>query len=307
MRIGIHVTPSGSAANAIDDLIGAAREAVDAGLAGFWLPQLFDIDALTALSVIGHEVPGIALGTAVVPTYPRHPIVMAGQALTVQAASGNRLHLGIGLSHQIVIEGMFGYSFDRPARHMREYLSALAPLLRGEQVSFQGETLKVATLAQMKVAGAEPCPILVAALAPAMLKLTGQLADGTLTWMVGPKTLANHVVPALTTAAAAARRPAPRVVVGLPVCVTDEPDQARQVASNAFAIYNQLPSYRAMLDKEGAEGPADVAIVGKEEAVAAQLADLTAVGATEVVAAMFGSRDQRRRTVALLSDLGTAG
>lgn len=307
MRIGIHVTPSGRAANAIDELIGAAREAAEAGLAGFWVPQLFDIDALTALSVIGREVPGIALGTAVVPTYPRHPIVMAGQALTVQAASANRLHLGIGLSHQIVIEGLFGYSFDRPARHMREYLSVLGPLLRGEQVSFQGETLRAATMAPMKVAGAEPCPVLVAALAPAMLKLTGQLADGTVTWMVGPKTLGNHVVPTLTEAAAAAQRPAPRIVVGLPVCVTDEPDQARRLASNVFAIYNQLPSYRAMLDKEGAEGPADVAVVGDEKSVAAQLAGLPAVGATEVLAAMFGSQDQRRRTLALLSDLATGG
>jgi F420-dependent oxidoreductase-like protein len=204
-----------------------------------------------------------------------------------------------------VIEGLFGYSFERPARHMREYLSVLGALIRGEQVTFLGETLKAATLAPMKVAGAEPCPILVAALAPAMLKLTAQLADGTVTWMVGPKTLASHVVPTISAAAAAAQKPAPRIVVGIPVCVTDEPDKARLRASNVFAIYNQLPSYRAMLDKEGAEGPADVAVVGGEEAVAAQLADLVEAGGTEVVAAIFGSRDERARTLALLSDLAT--
>jgi F420-dependent oxidoreductase-like protein len=303
MRIGIHLAPSGNAANAVDELVGTAREAAEAGLASVWLPQLFDIDALTALAAIGPQVPGIELGTAVVPTYPRHPIVMAGQALTVQAASGNRLHLGIGLSHKIVIEGLFGYSFERPARHMREYLSVLGPLIRGEPVSFQGETLKAATMAPMKVAGAEPCPILVAALAPGMLKLAGQLADGTVTWMVGPKTLASHVVPTLTAAAAAAKRPAPRIVVGLPVCVTDKCDEARQRASTLFAIYNQLPSYRAMLDKEGAEGPADVAVVGDEQAVAAQFAELAAVGGTEVVGAIFGSKQERDRTMALLSDL----
>jgi F420-dependent oxidoreductase-like protein len=307
MRIGIHFTPSGSTGNVIDELVGAAQQAVKAGLASFWLPQLFDIDALTALAAIGQQVPSIRLGTAVVPTYPRHPIVMAGQALTVQAACGNRLDLGVGLSHQIVIEGMFGYSFERPARHMREYLSALGPLLRGDQVAFQGETLRATTMAPMRVAGAEPCPILVAALAPAMLKLTAQLADGTITWMVGPKTLASHVVPTLTAAAATAQRPAPRVVVGIPVCVTDEPDDARGRASKVFAIYNQLPSYRAMLDKEGAEGPADVAIVGDEDAVAAQLAELLEVGGTEVLAAMFGTKEERGRTLALLSDLATAG
>ena len=303
MRTGIHVAPSGNVANAIDELITAAREAADAGLTSFWLPQLFDLDALTALAAIGREVPDIEIGTAVVPTYPRHPIVMAGQALAVQAASGNRLQLGIGLSHQLVIEGLFGYSFDQPARHMREYLSVLGPLIRGEQVSFQGETLKAVTMAPMKVAGAAPCPILVAALAPVMLTLTGQLADGTVTWMVGPKTLAGHVVPTLAAAATAAQRPAPRIVVGIPVCVTDEPDRARQQATKVFAIYGQLPSYRAMLDKEGVEGPADVAVVGDEKAVAAQLTGLTEAGGTEVVAAVFGSQHERGRTLAVLSDL----
>jgi F420-dependent oxidoreductase-like protein len=307
MRIGIHVSSSESAANAVDQLIEAAREAADAGLAAFWLPQLFDVDALTAVAVIGREVPGIGLGTAVVPTYPRHPMVMAGQALTAQAACGNRFILGIGLSHQVVIEGMFGYSFDKPARHMREYLAILGPLIRGEQVSFHGKTLKAATMAPMKVAGAEPCPILVAALAPAMLKLSGELADGTVTWMVGPKTLASHVVPTITAAAATAGRPAPRVVAGIPVSVTTEPDRARQQAAQTFAIYGQLPSYRDMLDREGVEGPADVAVVGDEEAVAAQLAGFGDAGATELAAAIFGSSDERRRTLALLSDLAVAG
>jgi F420-dependent oxidoreductase-like protein len=306
MRIGIHTASSGNAANAVDELIGAAQGAADAGLAAFWLPQLFDVDALTALAVIGREVSGIELGTAVVPTYPRHPLVLAGQALTAQAACGNRLTLGIGLSHQVVIEGMFGYSFDKPARHMREYLSILGPLIRGEQVSFHGKMLKAATMAPMSVAGAEPCPILVAALAPVMLKLAGQLADGTVTWMVGPKTLANHVAPTITASAAAAGRPAPRLVVGIPVCVTNEPDQAREQAAKTFVIYGQLPSYRAMLDKEGAEGPADVAVVGDEEAVAAQLAEFGDAGATELAAAIFGSSEERRRTLALLSDLTAA-
>ncbi|HSS11508.1 MAG TPA: LLM class F420-dependent oxidoreductase [Acidimicrobiales bacterium] len=306
MRIGIHTASSGNAPNAIVELIGAAQGAADAGLAAFWLPQLFDVDALTALAVIGREVSGIELGTAVVPTYPRHPLVLAGQALTAQAACGNRLTLGIGLSHQVVIEGMFGYSFDKPARHMREYLSILGPLIRGEQVSFHGKMLKAATMAPMSVAGAEPCPILVAALAPVMLKLAGQLADGTVTWMVGPKTLANHVAPTITASAAAVGRPAPRVVVGIPVCVTNEPDQAREQAAKTFVIYGQLPSYRAMLDKEGAEGPADVAVVGDEEAVAAQLAEFGDAGATEMAAAIFGSSEERRRTLALLSDLTAA-
>jgi F420-dependent oxidoreductase-like protein len=303
MRIGVHVAASGKGANAIDELVGHARAAAEAGLASVWVPQLMDVDALTALAVVGREVPGIEIGTAVVPTYPRHPMVLAGQALTTQAACGNRLVLGIGLSHQIVIEGMFGYSFDKPARHMREYLSVLGPLIRGEQVRFEGSTVTARPMAPLKVAGAEPCQILVAALAPMMLKLAGELADGTVTWMVGLKTLSSHIVPSITAAADAAGRPAPRIAVGLPVCVTEDVDQAREAAAKTFAIYNQLPSYRDMLDREGAEGPADVAIVGDEETVTAEIARLASAGATDLAAPPFGNAEDRQRTMALLADL----
>ena len=248
-------------------------------------------------------MPGIELGTAVVPTYPRHPLVLAGQALTTQAACGNRLTLGIGLSHQIVIEGVFGYPFDKPARHMREYLSVLGPAIRGEQVTFEGSTVTARSMAPMKVAGAEPCPILVAALGSMMLKIAGELTDGTITWMVGLKTLGSHIVPSITAAAAAAGRPAPRVAVGLPVCVTADADAARQRAAKAFGFYNQLPSYRAMLDREGAQGPADVAIVGDEETVAAELARVADAGGTDLAAPPFGSGEERQRTLALLGEV----
>jgi F420-dependent oxidoreductase-like protein len=303
MRIGINIAASSKAANAVDDLVRQARAASEAGLASVWLSQMMDVDALTAIAVIGHEVPSIELGTAVVPTYPRHPMVLAGQALTTQAACGNRLTLGIGLSHQIVIEGMFGYSFAKPARHMREYMSVLGPLIHGQQVRFEGETVTARPMAPIAVAGAEACPILIAALAPVMLKLAGELADGTITWMVGAKTLSSHIVPSITAVAEAASRPAPRIAVGLPICVTDDVDRARQAAAQTFAIYGQLPSYRAMLDREGAEGPADVAIVGDEETVAAELGRLADAGATDLTAPPFGTGDERRRTLALLSEL----
>ena len=139
MRIGIF---GGDTANGpIDAIVDAARAAADAGFATFWLPQIFGVDAVNALGVVGREVPVIELGTGVVPTYPRHPVVLAQQALTTQAASGGRFTLGIGLSHQLVIEGMYGYSFDKPVRHMREYLEILLPLLRGDSASFSGETM----------------------------------------------------------------------------------------------------------------------------------------------------------------------
>ena len=157
MRVGTYHSASGRAANSVDDLVEQAGAVATAGLDAMWLSQRFDVDALTALAVAGRHVGGIELGTAVVPTYPRHPLVLASQALTTQAATGNRLTLGIGLSHQMVIEGLYGYSFDQPARHMREYLSVLMPALHGEQVAFEGETMRAAT-GPIAVAGARPPP-----------------------------------------------------------------------------------------------------------------------------------------------------
>jgi 5,10-methylenetetrahydromethanopterin reductase len=230
-------------------------------------------------------------------------MVMAMQALTAQAACGNRLTLGIGLSHRVVIEGAYGLSFDKPIRHMREYLEILMPLLHTGAASFEGEELTARTFSPVRLAGAEAPPVIVAALGTQMLNLAGRMADGTALWMVGPKTVADHIVPTITKAAASAGRPAPRVVVGLPVSVTADPDAAREKAATAFGFYDSLPSYRAMLDKEGAAGPADVAVVGDEDTVAAALRRLGDIGATDLSLPVFGSREDRARTMALLSEL----
>ena len=305
MRIGIHGGPSGRGDNAIDEMIETGRKAAALGL-NYWAPQLTDVDALTALAVVGREVPGLQVGTAVVPTYPRHPLVMAMQALTVQAATGGNLVLGIGLSHQVVIEGAFGMSFSTPIRHMREYLEILMPVLHDGKVTFEGDELTARTFGPVRLAGASAPPVVVAALGTQMLRLAGRLADGTALWMVGAQTIETHIVPTITKAAEDAGRPAPRVVVGLPVSVTADPEGAKEKAAAAFGFYNNLPSYRAMLDKEGAEGPADVAIVGDEETVSASLRRLFDVGATELSLPVFGSADERERTLALLSELAKA-
>jgi len=290
MRIGIFGGDV-SSGGTIDDVVASASTAADQGFSSYWLPQIFGFDALTALAVIGREVPGINLGTSVVPTYPRHPMMLAQQALTTQAASGGRLALGIGLSHQIVIEGMYGYSFEKPVRHMREYLEILVPLVQKGSVSFKGETLTAN--GGLQIPGADPFPVLLAALGPKMLELAGGVADGTITWMTGPATLEAHTVPAITAAAEKAGKET-HVAVGLPVCVTDDVDAARERAAKVFEIYGSLPSYRAMLDREGAEGPADVAIVGDEATVTGALKRLADVGATDYLAAEFGSSETER-------------
>ena len=275
----------------------------EAGLDHAFASQIFGPDALTLLAVAGSQVPGIGLGTGVVPVYPRHPMMLAQQALTVQMATGNRLLLGIGLSHQIVVENMWGMSFERPAAYMREYLTALMPLLHGETVHCEGERVTTNAYAPLDITNVEAPPVLVAALADTMLKLAGRVADGTVTWMTGTATIGDHIVPTITAAAEAAGRPAPRVVVSLPIAVTNDHDGARERINEVFSIYPSLPSYKAMLDKEGAEAAADIGFIGDEETVAASISRLADAGATDFVAAIVGDAEERGRGFALLSEI----
>lgn len=297
MRIGIGISGS-----TVDEVVASAEQAAAAGFTTGWLANIFGIDAMTAIAIAGRSVPGITLGTAVTPTYPRHPHAMAQQAMTVWDATGGRFVLGIGLSHQIVIETMFGLSYDRPAVHMREYLDVLLPLLRKGNVSFAGEQYRVnAPLEASGPAGGPP--VLLAAMAPVMLRLAGEVADGTSLWMTGARTVADHVAPRINKAAEAAGKPAPTILCSLPVAVTDDVEGAKAQAASTFAVYGGLPSYRAMLDKEGAGGPEDVAIVGDEATVVARIRELGDAGVTEFSAACFGDGDTIRRTVDVLRGL----
>jgi F420-dependent oxidoreductase-like protein len=300
MEIGVMVGGNGLAA-----VIAAVQDVADAGVRRAWLPQVFSLEALTAIAVVGREIPEVEFGTAVIPTYPRHPLVLAEQALTTSAAlGGGRLHLGIGLSHQLVIEGMLGMAFEKPATHMREYLSALRPALDGQPVDVKGETLRAATLmGPITIDGAGPVPVLVAALGPALLRVAGELADGTLTWMAAPQVIADRIAPSITAAAEAAGRPRPRVGVGLPVAVTNDVDAVLQRAASTYAIYGTLPSYRKLLDEAGIDGPAGVVIAGDEDEVADRIRALADVGATEFLASPIGSRAVREETLRVLGAL----
>jgi 5,10-methylenetetrahydromethanopterin reductase len=300
MHIGTSLAePEGPQALSLlrDDLSRAA----DDGFSSAWMANIFGLDALTALAVAGSGIGGIEIGTAVVPTYPRHAAVLAQQALTTALALDGRLALGIGLSHKIVIEDMYGYSFDGPAAHMSEYLSILQPALDGEQVNVTGKTMRAAIGLSTPRLGR--VPVLLAAMGPAMLKLCGQRTDGTILWMTGPATIKDYIAPTINAAAQAAGRPAPRIVCMLPVCVTDDPEAAKARAAKVFEIYGLLPSYRAMLDREGAAGPADVAIVGNEDTVASQITALADCGVTDFSALEFPSGSERQRTRDLLKRL----
>lgn len=293
-------------AGTIDDVVAEATAARQLGAHTFWSSQIFGHDALTVLAIVGREVPGIELGTAVVPTYPRHPMMLAQQALSTQAAINSRgdagLCLGIGLSHQIVVESMWGLSYSKPVRHLKEYLSVLMPLLEGKPVCFAGEEFRVN--GGVSVPGSSRPSVLVAALGPQMLRVTGALADGTSTWCVGPKTLTELTIPTLRQAAADAGRPEPRIAVALPVCVTDDVAGARARAAQVFAVYDTLPSYKSMMNREGVDGPGGLAIVGTEAEVRDQIAELAAIGVTDFNAGVFTANpDELARTNSVLREL----
>lgn len=302
VRIGLFF-PSVEHAS-LDEMATRVGAIAAQGFHSAWLPQSSSYDALTALAVIGQTVAGIELGTAVVPTFPRHPVVLAVQGLTANAALGGRLALGIGLSHKMAIEGRYGLSYERPAHHMREYLSILLPLVRSGRVDFVGDTLVGRD--SLSIPGASPFPVYLAALQPAMLRLAGSVADGTITWCTGPITLEEQIVPIITKAASEAGRTGPRVVVALPCCVTDDEADGRRKADAQLEGYGRIPVYRAVLDREGAANPGDVSVVGDEDSVRSQLQRLEDIGATDFVAIPCGTPEDRARTIDHLASLGAA-
>ncbi len=301
MRIGIMLNDH-SGPGAVAKLTDEVGLIADEGFESAWMSHIFGLDALTALAVAGAQVPGIELGTGVVPTYPRHAGALAQQAATVALAVGEgRLNLGVGLSHQIVIENMFGYDFGRPARHMKEYLNILLPLLNGESVSYQGETMS-GNLA-LTVGDTGKIPVLVAAMGDVMLKLAARRAEGTVLWMTGPATIEQHIAPTITAAAADAGRPAPRIACSLPVLVTDDVDAARTKAAKTYKVYGTLPSYRAMMDREGVDGPEGLAIIGDAKYVTERVRNVFASGATEFVGSVFSGGPDAQRTRDVLREL----
>ncbi|MDH4364450.1 MAG: TIGR03564 family F420-dependent LLM class oxidoreductase [Acidimicrobiia bacterium] len=303
MRIGTMLSMPGDPV-ATAGLRDRAAEAEEAGFASAWLPQVGTVDALTALALAGTATSQIELGTAVVPTYPRHPTALAEQALTVQDATGNRLALGVGLSHRFLIENSLGLDYSRPIAHTREYLAILSGLLAGEAVRFEGELYRVK--AQVAVGSAAPPPVLVAALGPGMLRLCGRLADGTITWMGGIDYLRDVAVPTMGAAAAAAGRPAPRFVAMVPVLLSDDAAAGRDMVNETFTMYGRIPSYRATLDRGGAAEPADVAVIGDAEAIVAGLDAFATVGVTDFAAVVPRSAPSAAATTELLAELARA-
>ena len=298
MRIGIN--GSGQLARPDLDAIVADVEAMEeAGFSSYWLAQTSLADSLQVLGIAGRSTSTIELGTAVVPTWTRHPEVMAAGALTAQAASGGRITLGIGLAHQVSVEDRWGMTWERPVKHMSEYLSILDSLLSDGTASFAGEVWSLESQAVMPV-GTERPKLMVAALGRQMLEMAGRRADGTILWCVGPRTIEQQIAPIINDAASAVDRPDPAIVCSLPVCVTDDPDPTREFVGQILADYATLPSYRAMLDIEGVHGVEDISLIGNEDQVSEGLDAIAAAGATDFTAVPIPDASGTVRTLELL-------
>ncbi len=282
MKIGINGTGLVQRAS-VDAIADHAQRAASDGFSSYWLAEhpTGGLDALTVLTVVGLKVAEIELGTAVVPTFPRHPMVLAGQVLTARSVIGNRLTLGIGLSHEVMM-AQLGLSFDRPIRHLKDYLGVLMPLLAEGKVAYHGESIRCDADSFFKPE--VRCPVVVAALGPQALKVTGRMADGTTLAWVGPRTVREHIKPRLTEAASAADRPSPRIIATLPICVTDDEQRVRALISRTLTMYAELPSYKAMFEREGVAEPGDLALVGSASRVSELIAELAEAGVTDYAA-----------------------
>lgn len=299
MRIGIYggnVRRGQPLTSLVDEIVQREEQ----GFASYWTPQVGTFDALTMLALAGRQTSRIELGTAVVPSYPRHPSALAQQAATTNALCDGRLVLGVGPSHAPGIEAL-GLAYDRPALHMREYVTVLKALGGEGRVDFQGKMYQVRT--GFACPDAKPFAVVISALAPLMLKAAGEVADGTVTWMVGQNTIRSKTAPALAKAATDAGRDAPRVVVGLPVCVHGDKAQATARAVQIFQGYGQLPNYRRQLDAEGLDQAGEIAVVGNEDEVSAELRGYFDAGATEVIASIYPAGDDSRGSFARTTEL----
>lgn len=274
--------------------LDAIRQLEADGFDGAYIPSVGH-DAMTVLALAAGETSSIELGTYVIPTYTRHPVAMAQQALATNAAAGGRFTLGLGLSHEVVISDSWGLDFSKVVRHMREYLEVLQPLMRGEQVDYEGEEFRVHS--KLDLPDCDAPSVIVAALGPQMLRVTGRLADGTALWLAGPKWIEDVVIPEMGGAARDAGKPDPRIIAGVPISITSDPDSARERIARAYAMYNTLPSYQRVIQGSGADGPAGVSIVGSEEEVELELRRWRDIGVTDFYAAFEGAdAEERRRT-----------
>jgi F420-dependent oxidoreductase-like protein len=282
MAAGVVLFPNRDSANLVDDAVSQAKAAFDTGVRQVWLAQQFDFDAIVLAGLIGAAVPGLGVGTSVVPINPRHPLIIASAPQTAQAAAHGNFSLGLGLGGHSIEQQAFGTDWTKPARRLREHLIVLRSILDDGSVDYHGEEVVASPPWPVDLPGGAPLPVYVAAMGPLALRVTGELADGTLPYLAGPRTIEEFIAPTITAAAARAGRPAPRIIAFVPVLISDDVDTARADAAEKLAFYETVPSYRKVIAREGVDGVAELAVVGPADSVTRQLNGYLDAAATDV-------------------------
>lgn len=306
MTIGVSLNTTTGVANYVDAVVEQARAAAAAGIRSAWVGQRLDYDAATLATVLGRELPGLHVGTSAIPVFGRHPVLVSSQAQTAQAATHGHFHLGLALGARFIVEKTFGLPFERPVALLREFLTSLRALLDTGTADFHGDRLTVAPILPVTVPGAQPTvPVLVAAMGPKALRVTGELADGTLPYLASPRVLGEHIVPAIAQAAEEAGRPAPRIVAFVAGTVTANAGDVREKALRDMAFYDQIPSYQRVVSLAGARHAGELAVIGDESAIAAAVRSYFDAGATEVVFTQtdLGGPEDQARTFEVLGGL----
>jgi 5,10-methylenetetrahydromethanopterin reductase len=314
VRIGLMIGPErGRYREKVARLVEHAQSAEEAGYTSIWVPQVpDDFDALTAVALMGTATSRVELGTAVMPIQTRHPVAMAQQALSNQAVCEGRFTLGLGPSHHWIVEDMLGLTYDRPARLVRNYLEVLnAALAAPGPVDVENGDYCVHN--PLDVTDIAPTPILLAALAPVMLRVAGERASGTILWMADERAIGDHIAPRITKAAEEAGRPRPRIVAGIPVvlCPNEEADAARARANQVLGHAEYSPNYERLLEHGDATDVGDLCAAGDEEAVVARLRSFRDAGATDLAVRVLPLGPDRvarveswSRTEAFVASLG---
>jgi F420-dependent oxidoreductase-like protein len=283
MSTGIILEARPDAPDLVDDVIDQARQANELGVAQVWLPQRQDYDAIALAALIGAAVPGLGVGTSVVPINPRHPLIVASLAQTAQAAAHGNFSLGLGLGNREIEHQAFGAVWSNPVTRLREHLTILRSVFETGAVDFHGTLISASPTWPVQVPGGTPVPVYVAAMGPKALRVAGELADGTLPYLAGPRTISEFIVPTITKAADDAGRPAPRIIALVPVVLSEDVEGARSLAAQQLSFYETIASYRNVIAREGISSVVDLAALGPEEDVVRQLRRYRDAGATDVV------------------------
>ncbi|WP_068273008.1 LLM class F420-dependent oxidoreductase [Aldersonia kunmingensis] len=301
MRFGVMSGPErGDSARKMARMQSDAQWAESAGLDTVWVPQVpNDFDALTAVAMMGVATSTIEIGTAVVPLQAQHPIALARQALSVHASIGGRLTLGVGPSHHWIVSDMLGLPYEKPAGYTRDYLEVLAAAQAATgSVDVENDNFTVHN--PFDLTPIAPMPVVVAALGPVMLRIAGELGDGTVLWMADYRAIADHIVPRITKAADNAGKPAPRVIAGVPVCLCapDQVDVARERANRILGEAEYSPNYQNLLEHGDARDVGELCIAGDEQALLEGFKRYRDAGVTDLSMRLLPIGDNRDELVA---------